>query len=59
MGGNILKRCIEEDDEGELFILKRKKQRRKEKYVHDRLDMDRHFGMCLHTNGFQLRYHSQ
>ena len=54
---SLLKRCIIEDDQDELDVIFNRKQRRRKKYKHDRLDMDRHFEMCELTNGFQRRYH--
>ena len=46
------------DELNKLTILKKKKkQSRKKKYKHQRLDMEEHFKMCLYTNGFQTRYH--
>ena len=55
--GKSCKTKRDEDEEGDLYILSRNKQCRREKYQYNRLDMDEHFEMCRHTEGFQLRYH--
>ena len=46
----------EEEEEIKLF-LSSKKQHRREKYKYNRLNLEEHFAMCLHSNGFQRRYH--
>ena len=37
--------------------MRQQSQKRRRAYRHDHLDLEQHIGMCLHTNGFQLRYH--
>ena len=46
-----------EGDQDKLKIILKGKNQRKEKYKHDRLDMDLHFTLCEQTNGFQRHYH--
>ena len=55
--GKILHQEMD-DDIPDLKTLKRsKKQKRKPKYRHRRIDMDEHIRMCEYTHGFQSRYH--
>ena len=45
-------------DIAEVQILKRsKKQKRKPKYRHWRIDMEEHIRMCEYTHGFLSLYH--
>ena len=52
----VRKHAVEDNIE-ELSALRVKKEKRREKFRHRRMDLGEHFEMCDTTGGFQSRYH--
>ena len=63
--GNVFKRSPtlsnivfgQDNEMDEILICSSKKQKRRKKYKHKRLNLDDHIDMCNETDGFERRYH--